>query len=140
MTPDTIQLRKYALRWALVFAFLIAAMGFALWWSSQALDYSTARIQSTARATYRVHGTVVDKSSGKPVAWADVEDDPANRPPRFRTSADHLGRFELLTFAEPHRIIVSALGYKAGSHRTGKEWYLWMPKGEEQVRVELEPE
>lgn len=137
---DPIHLRKYAVRWALVFVVLISAMAFALWWSSRALEYSTARMQETAKATYKVRGEVIDKITGKPVAWADLEDDPSGRPPRFRTSADHLGRFELLTFAEPHRILVSALGYRPSSLRTGKDWYLWMPKGEEQVRVELEPE
>lgn len=137
---DPIHLRKYAVRWALVFLALISGMAFALWWSSRALEYSTARMQSTAKATYRIRGEVIDKATGKPVAWADLEDDPAGRPPRFRTSADHMGRFELVTFSEPHHIVISALGYRPSRHRTGKDWYLWMPKGEEQVRIELEPE
>ncbi len=137
---DAAQLRKYALRWAIVFATLVGLMGFALWWSSRALNYGASRIQSTARATYKVHGVVVDKTTGKPVAWADLEDDPALRPPRYRTSADFGGKFELVTLPEPHQIVVSALGYKPGVHLTGKDWYLWMPKGEEKVRIELEPE
>ena len=33
-----------------------------------------------------------------------VEDDPAGRPPFFRADADYSGAFELVTFAEPHRI------------------------------------
>jgi hypothetical protein len=135
------QLRKYALRWAMVFAALIFVLGFALWWSSRALHFGTSRIEGSTRASYRVHGVVVDRGTGRPVAWADLEDDPASsRPPRFRTSADYQGKFELLTVAEPHRIVVSALGYRTSFHATGKEWYLWMPKGEERVRIELDPE
>ena len=137
---DAALLRRYAFRWALVFLVLICAMSFALWWSSQALGFGTSRIDSTARATYKLRGVVVEKSTGKPVAWADVEDDPNMRPPRFRTSADHQGRFELMTLAETHRVVVSALGYKTNVVVTGKDWYLWMPKGEERIRIELEPE
>ena len=142
LTPhhDAETLRRYALRWALVFLVLIALMGFALWWSSAALDYSSSRIQQTTRATYKVSGVVLDKSTGRPVAWANLEDDPAMRPPRFRTSADHNGRFELLTVSEPHRLVVSALGYRVANHQTGKDRYLWMPKGQEEVRIELDPE
>ena len=133
-------LRKYAWRWALVFLTLIGALGWALWWSSAALEFSTSRIKETTRATYRVRGVVIDRSTGRPVAWANLEDDPAMRPPRFRTSADHTGRFELLTVAEQHRLVVSALGYRTTSHLTGKDWYLWMPKGQEEVRIEMDPE
>lgn len=137
---DAQLLRKYAFRWMLVFVVLIVAMGAALWWSSAALEFSTSRIQETTKATYRVRGVVIDRSTGRPVAWANLEDDPAMRPPRFRTSADHTGRFEFLTVAEPHRLVVSALGYKTMFHQTGKDWYLWMPKGQEQVRIVMDPE
>lgn len=137
---DAALLRKYALRWALVFLVLIGLMAYALWWSSAALEYSASRIKETTRATYKVTGVVIDKSTGRPVAWANLEDDPAVRPPRFRTSADHTGRFQLMTIAEPHRIVVTALGYQSTLHQTGKDWFLWMPKGEEKVRIELEPE
>jgi hypothetical protein len=140
MEQDTAQLRKYALRWAMLFVVLIALMGGVLWWSSAALEFSASRIKESTRATYKVKGVVIDRTTGRPVAWAGIEDDPQSRPPRFRTSTDHTGHFELLTVAEPHRLIVTALGYQAGSHRTGKDWYLWMPKGEEEVRIEIEPE
>ena len=137
---DTALLRKYALRWALMFLALLGLVALVLWWSSAAIEFSASRIKETTKATYKVKGVVVDKSTGRPVAWANLEDDPAIRPPRFRTSADHNGRFELMTIAEPHRLVVTALGYRSAMHLTGKDWYLWMPKGEEQVRIELEPE
>jgi hypothetical protein len=124
---DAVLLRKYALRWAIVFLVLAGP------------EFSASRIQESTAASYRVKGVVVDRTTGRPVAWANLEDDPAVRPPRFRTSADHNGRFELLTVAEPHRLIVTALGYRGALHRNGKEWRLWMPRGEEEVRIELEP-
>ena len=81
-----------------------------------------------------------DARTGAPVAWARLGDDPAGRPPLFEATAGVDGAYELLTIAEPHEVVVSALGYRARRIKVGRSWYLWMPRGSERVDITLEPE
>lgn len=132
-------MRRYAVRWALIFAALIGGVFFAMWWSSSAVHFSSSRVQQTTGPTYRVTGIVQD-SAGKAAAWAEISDDLSGRPPFFHTTADRFGAFELLTIAEPHKIQVSALGYKPATAQVGRAWYLWMPKGAEKIEIVLRTE
>lgn len=134
---DQRDLRKQVVRWCFLFVLLIAFLGFAAWWASSAVHFGASRVERSTGPSYHVAGTVHDAASGAPVPWAEITDDPAGRPPLFHASADRLGAFELLTIAEPHNIVISALGYRAANLRVGRAWYLWMPKGSEAVVVKL---
>jgi hypothetical protein len=134
------ELRKHAVRLGLAFAGLCAGVIFAVWWASSALHFSSSRVTQSTPPTYKVSGTVREASSGAPVPWAEIADDPAGQPPLFHTTADRYGAFELLTIAEPHQIRVSAFGYKPKTLRVGKAWFRWMPSGSEQLDVTLQPE
>jgi len=132
-------MRRYAVRWALIFAALIGGIFFAIWCSSSAVHFSSSRVQQTTGPTYRVTGRVLD-SAGTAVAWAEITDDLSGRPPFFHTTADRFGAFEFLTIAEPHKIQVSALGYKPVTTQAGMAWYMWMPKGAEKIEIVLRAE
>ena len=133
------EMRRYALRWMLIFAVLIGGIFFAIWWSSSAVRFSSSRVQQSTGPTYRVSGIVRD-TAGKPVPWAEITDELSGRPPLFHTTADRFGAFELLTIAEPHKIQASALGYKPAVRQIGKAWYMWMPKGAEKIEIVLPSE
>ena len=137
---DHRDLRKQVVRWALLFVLLIGFLGFAAWWASSAVRFSASRVERTTSASYRVVGIVRDATTGAPIPWAEIADDPAGRPPLFQASADRVGAFELLTIAEPHEVIVSALAYRPVSVRVGRAWYIWMPKGTEQIEIKLSHE
>ena len=57
----------------------------------------------------------------------------------FHADADYRGVFELLTLAEPHRIRVSAPGYRPLSLSIGRAWFVWMPRGNEKKNIDLPP-
>ena len=130
---------RNVLRLAIVFALLFGGVFFAFWWAGSAVRFGAERAGNRSVPTWRVSGTVRDAVTRQPVPWALVEDDPAGQPPFFRADADHHGVFELLTLAEPHRIRVSALGYRPLSLDVGRVWFLWMPRGDEQKNVDLLP-
>ena len=75
----------------------------------------------------------------QPIPWALVEDDPRGQPPLFRADADFRGVFNLVTLAEPHRIRVSAPGYRTLSLDIGRAWFVWMPRGSEKKNIEMLP-
>jgi hypothetical protein len=133
-------LRRLAFRWTLVFGLLFGGVLFAFWWAGSAVEFSTSRTQQSTRATWRVLGTVRSAATGEPIPWAHVRDDPGGHPPHFEATADHMGNFELATIAEPHNVLVTAIGFRPGSVRVGRVWYIWMPRGEERVTIALEPE
>jgi hypothetical protein len=97
-------------------------------------------MDGTAVGTYKVVGSVVDQATGRSVPWAHVGDDPSGKPPLYHTLGDKEGRFELLTIAEPHTLVITAVGYKQQMVRIGKPWYIWMPSGSETIKVRLETE
>ena len=132
--------RKQAVRVSLIFVGFCAAVCFAFWWSSSAVNFGASRIGATTAATYIVSGRVTDAKSGRPVPWVDVQDDPGGPAPHHRTLASLHGEFELHTVAEPHYLVFTALGYKPARHKVGRVWYLWMPSGAERIEVRLEPE
>lgn len=134
------ELRKHALRLSLAFAGLFVGAVFAVWWAASALHFSSSRVTQSTPPTYKVSGTVRDAASGAPIPWAEIADDPAGRPPLFRTIADRYGAFELLTIAEAHQIRVSAFGYKPTTLPVGKAWFRWMPSGSEHLDIILQPE
>ncbi len=131
------QMGKQALKWGLLFLLLCGGLFFALWWASSAVRFSSSRVQANTGATYRVFGVVKDALSGAPVAWAEIVDEPSGHPPHFQTTADRFGVFELSTIAEPHYLLVNALGYRQERVRIGQAWYTWMPKGEEKKDIAL---
>jgi hypothetical protein len=137
---DRQDMRKQAIRWGFVFAFLIAGMVFAVWWSSSAVSFSSSRVDASTNPSYRVKGIVRDAATGAPIPWAEVSDDASARPPLFHSTADRFGGYELRTIAEPHAVVYTALGYLPATVHIGKAWYLWMPSGAENVDVRLNRE
>jgi hypothetical protein len=130
---------RSALRLAIVFALLFGAVFFAFWWAASAVRFSAARAGDRSLPTWRVWGTVRDAVTHQPVPWAVVEDDPAGQPPFFHADADYSGVYELVTLAEPHRIRVSAPGYRSLFLDIGRAWFIWMPRGNEKKNIELPP-
>jgi hypothetical protein len=130
---------RTALRLAAAFALIFGGVFFAFWWSGSAIRFGTARAANRATPTWRVSGAVRNAATRQPVPWALVEDDPSGRPPFFRTDADHAGVYELLTFAEPHRIRVSSPGFQTRVLDVGRPWFVWMPEGREKVNIDIRP-
>jgi hypothetical protein len=130
---------RTALRFTAAFALLFGGVFFAFWWSGSAIRFGAARTADRAVATWTVSGTVRNSVTHQPIPWASVEDDPAGHPPFFRADADQSGTYELLTFAEPHRIRISSPGYRPASAEVGRAWFLWMPRGKEMKDLELFP-
>jgi hypothetical protein len=130
---------RTGLRMAAAFALLFGCVFFAFWWSGSAIRFGAARAAERAVPTWRISGTVRNSLTGQPVPWASVEDDPGGRPPFFRTDADHQGVYDILTFAEPHRLKVGSPGYRPATVEVGRAWFLWMPKGSEKRDIELTP-
>jgi hypothetical protein len=130
---------RSALRLAIISALLFGGVFFAFWWAGSAVRYSTERAGDRTTPTWRVSGTVRDAVTHQPVPWALVEDDPAGQPPFFHADADYLGGFDLVTLAEPHRIRVSAPGYRPISLDIGRAWFVWMPRGSEKKNIDLPP-
>jgi hypothetical protein len=128
-----------ALRLTVVFALLFGGVLFAFWWAGSAVRFSAARAGDRSAPTWRVSGTVRDAVTHQPIPWALVEDDPAGQPPLFRAEADYTGIFELLTLAEPHRVRVSAPGYRPILLEIGRAWFVWMPRGSEKKIIDLVP-
>jgi hypothetical protein len=128
-----------ALRLTVVFALLFGGVLFAFWWAGSAVRFSAARAGDRSVPTWRVSGKVRDAVTHQPIPWALVEDDPAGQPPLFRAEADYTGIFELLTLAEPHRVRVSASGYRPLLLEIGRAWFVWMPGGSENKIIDLVP-
>lgn len=135
-----LDMRRLLLRFLLVFAVFLVSIVMVNWWAGAAVQFSASRTEGSTPARYRVFGRVIDARTGEPVPWAVVGDDPTGNPPVFQSSADQNGTYELMTVAEPHRLIVSALGYRSGAPLVGKPWYLWAPSGTERLDIRLEPE
>lgn len=127
------------LRLAIVFGLLFGCVFFAFWWAGSAVRFGAARAADCSFPTWRVSRTVRDAVTHQPIPWALVEDDPAGRPPFFRADAGYGGVFELFTLAEPHRIRVSAPGYRPLLLNIGWAWFVWMPRGNEQKNIDLLP-
>ena len=134
------EMRSFFAKWAIIFVALLAFVAFVLWWASSALSYSASRVGEAGKPTYKVTGVITDSRSGAPVPWAKVRDDPERRPPLFEATSDFFGKFELMTLPEAHNLIVVAYGHKPKQVAIGKKWYLWMPSGEEEVEIVLDPE
>ena len=109
-------------------------------WSGAAIRFGAARVTDRLEPTWRVFGSVRNATSGEPVAWAEIEDDPAGRPPFFHTEAGYAGNYSLMTLAEPHLVLIRANGFRPQSMRVGRQWFLWWPRGEERLEVVLVPE
>ena len=131
---------RTALRAAAAFALIFGFVFFAFWWSGRAVEFGARRASGQVQPTWEVSGIVRNAVTRQPVPWALVEDDPRGKPPLFHTDAGYLGSFSLLTLAEPHRIRVSAPGYRSASAGIGRAWFLWMPRGKEIRDIYLEPE
>jgi hypothetical protein len=127
-------------KWALVFAALFAFVFFAFWWAGSAIHFGASRVTASTEATWTVSGTVKSAVSGAAVPWAEVEDDPSGPPPLHKTTADPRGSFALTTISEPHWVSVHAPGFRPINIKVGRVWYLWMPRGQENLDVSLRPE
>ena len=132
--------RRLLLRWTVCFALLFGMVFLAFWWSGAAIRFSAARMTANAAPTYRLWGVVRDANSGQPVPWAAIEDDPAGIPPFFHADAGADGAYSLLTVAEPHRVRISAPGYRPLLERVGRAWFVWWPRGSERRDLRLAPE
>lgn len=137
---DQRDLRKQIVRWSIIFAALISVAFFTLWRASSAVHFSASRVEQTTGPSYRVSGIVRDATTGKPIPWAEISDDPAGRPPFFHATADRFGSYELLTIAELHNVRISALGYRPATAAVGKPWYAWLPRGSEKLDIKLQKE
>src|SRR4051794_12000024 len=87
---------RTAVRLTAAFALLFAGVFFAFWWSGSAIRFGAARAFDKAAPTWRLSGAVRNSTTGQPIPWATVEDDPAGQPPFFRADADYKGIYELL--------------------------------------------
>ena len=125
---------RVSVAFAIVFFALICA---AVWWSSRAVRFAGLRAADRGTPTWTISGVVRDAATRGPVPWAAVADDPAGQPPLFRADAGLDDSFELLTLAEPHRLRVTAPGYRPVLVKVGRPWFAWRPSGSEQVDVEL---
>ena len=137
---DRREMKKQVARWGLLFGVLFCFGFFAIWWATSAVNFSASRVESTTGATYKISGRVRDAGNGAPVSWAEIADAPSGRPPLYHTTADRFGAYEFVTLAEPHNLIVSALGYRVATVRVGRAWYAWMPKGTEKLEIKLQKE
>jgi hypothetical protein len=131
------ELKKLIVRWAIAFLLVFCLIVYALWWAGQTIRFGASRVEATTTATYRVYGIVRDAAGGVAVPFAKVQDDPHGRPPHYETLADHLGHFELLTVAEPRKLLVSALGYRSRVVDIGRQWYVWRPSDTQRVELTL---
>ena len=131
---------RQAIRLTLAFALLIFFVFLALSWSGAAVRFGASRVADRGTPRWTIAGTVRNAATQEPIAWAKIDDDPAGQPPFFHADADQSGGFELLTLSEPHRVIVSAPGYRPHKLRVGRVWFLWMPSGRERQDVTLLPE
>jgi hypothetical protein len=119
---------------------LFAGVFYAFWWSGAALQFSAARVADRAAPAWHVTGTVRNGVTREAVPWASVEDDVSGRPPFYRSDANQYGQFDLVTLSEPHRIRISAPGFRAVTVSVGRTWFLWLPSGREEHDIRLLPE
>lgn len=144
--PDTqepsefVLFRDQALRSAAILCALVLLFGGVLWWSASTLHFGSDRAQGKPGGTFRVRGVIRDQTTGAPIPWGNVSDDPSGTPPIATTTADVKGAFELVTVAEPHALVVQALGYRPATIRMQQPWFLWQLKTTEEVEVRLERE
>ena len=125
---------RQSVRWLVLFVALFAFVCFVIWWAGQTVQYGTARsTNSETKASWRLYGIVRDEATGEPVPFARIADGPGAKPPHFAATADHLGHFDLHTLPERHEVTASALGYQARTAKVGREWYSWMPSGDERL-------
>ena len=134
------EFRRHAIKWTLAFLLLFAGVFFAFWWSGSAVRFGASRVTQETAMTYKVSGTVLDAQTRQPVPWAEIRDDSSGRPPFGHATADRSGVYELLTVAEPHRILVTANGYRSKELQVGRQWFVWMPRGTEQRDIQLLPQ
>jgi hypothetical protein len=134
------QYRKLALRYLLAFAILFGFACVAVRWSGSVVRFAAARTGGRAVPAWTVFGVVRNSLTHAPVPWAVVADDPAGPFPHLRADADLHGAFELLTFSEPHRLRITAPGYRPATIPIGRAWFLWRLRGREQRDLELSPE
>ena len=141
---DTVGLRELflrsAFRVAAIFAMLFGFVFLAFWWSGSAVRFSVDRAANRVEPTWKVTGTVRNATTHQGIPWARVEDDPEGRPPQYQTDAGLAGDYELLTLAEPHRIRISAPGYRSAMINVGRAWFVWLPRGVEKRDIELLPD
>jgi hypothetical protein len=134
------QLVRHSIRLTLVFALLFFFVFMAFTWSGAAVRFGASRVGDRGAPSWSVTGTVRNAITHQRVPWAAIDDDRTGQGPYFHADADQSGGFELHTLAEPHRMVVSAPGYKPYAVRVGRVWFLWIPRGQERRDVELTPE
>jgi hypothetical protein len=133
------QFARHAIRLTLAFVLLFFFVFMAFTWSGAAVRFGASRVADRGAPTWSVTGTVRNAVTHQPIPWAAIDDDRSGQAPFFRADADRSGGFELLTLSEPHRMVVSAQGYRPCTVRVGRVWFLWIPRGQERRDVELSP-
>ncbi len=134
------QYLRQAIRLSLGFVLLFAGVFLILRWSGAAVGFGASRVGDRGTPTWHVIGCIRSAATHEAVAWAAIDDDSRGRPPFFHADADRSGIFDLLTLSEPHRIRVSAPGYRPTMVPVGRVWFLWIARGQERKDVELAPE
>lgn len=134
------QIAAQLVRWSLAFALLFAAVFLCFWWSGAAIRFSADRVAHRAQRTWKIWGTVRNAVTHDPVPWAVVQDDPSGLPPFFQTDANFDGAYSLQTLPEPHHLLVRANGFQDARIRIGRQWFTWLPDGEEHREILLNPE
>src|SRR5262245_33108655 len=95
-------------------------------WSGAAVRFGASRVADRGTPTWNIRGAVRNALTHQAIPWAAVDDDRAGQGPFFHADADRDGIFEFHTLAEPHRVVVSAPGYRPRSVNVGRVWFLWM--------------
>ena len=134
------QFVRHAIRSILVFVLLFFFVFMAFTWSGAAVRFGASRVGDRGAPHWTISGTVRNAETHEPIPWAAIDDDRSGQGPWFHADADRLGAFELVTLAEPHRMVVSARGYRSSTVNVGRGWFLWIPRGHERRDVELHPE
>ena len=138
---ERVEMRRHALRWLTLFLGFVLFLSSVLYWSTSVVQYGAARAAGTQPPTFELSGSIRDAQTGKPVSWAlvaDAQDD--RKPPFFETKAESDGEFRLLTFPEPHAVLITARGYHPYTLSAGTSWYRWRPVSRDRITIRLEPE
>src|SRR5215468_1798545 len=68
-------LRRLAIRCAVIFGAMIAGLAFMIWRSHAAVELAASRIEGRAVARYRLFGVVRHAQTGQPIPWPVLTDE-----------------------------------------------------------------
>lgn len=123
--------------WTGIFIALALFIWFVTRWSTSTIHYAASTTNNTQKPQYNISGLVVDAATNQPVPWATLIAHGITGSEFIHASSDYSGTFALITYPERQKLVVTADGYKAQELQIGPSWYMWNPKGKEQVTVNL---